>query len=381
MMTSTFLVSTDKRLRAYLIGGLLALMVVAGSVAYEVKSGDTLSAIAAAHGVSLQALLDSNGDISDPDFILPGQEIVIPGEDGAPARIHVVAAGETLGVIANQYEAAVSDIASANELSDPNLVRIGQKLKIPARSGDPDDDAANGTSFHVVEAGETLASIAARYGVPVSQLAQANGITDPSRIYVGTRLALSGDSFVAESADSGGSAGSHTVASGETLGSIARQYGVGTDDLARANDIVDVNRIRVGQTLTIPGSGWVCPVNGATYVNDWGFPRSDGRFHQGTDLFAARGTEVVAPVGGEIKLITGTVGGLQFFLHGDDGVTYVGTHLDAFGRSGRVEAGQVIGYVGDTGNARGGPTHLHFEVHPGDGEAVNPFPTLQQAGC
>ncbi|HEX2153060.1 MAG TPA: LysM peptidoglycan-binding domain-containing protein [Acidimicrobiia bacterium] len=380
-MTSTFLVSTDRRLRAYLIGGLLALMVVAGSVAYEVKSGDTLSAIAAAHGVSLQALLDSNGDISDPDFILPGQEIVIPGQDGAPARIHVVAAGETLGVIANRYEAAVSDIASANELSDPNLVRIGQKLKIPARSGDSDDDAANGTSFHVVEAGETLASIAARYGVPVSQLAQANGITDPSRIYVGTRLALSGDSFVAEAADSGSSVGSHTVASGETLGSIARQYGVGTDDLARANDIVDVNRIRVGQTLTIPGSGWVCPVSGATYVNDWGFPRSDGRFHQGTDLFAPRGTEVVAPVGGEIKLITGTVGGLQFFLHGDDGVTYVGTHLDAFGRSGRVEAGQVIGYVGDTGNARGGPTHLHFEVHPGDGEAVNPFPTLQQAGC
>jgi murein DD-endopeptidase MepM/ murein hydrolase activator NlpD len=125
----------------------------------------------------------------------------------------------------------------------------------------------------------------------------------------------------------------------------------------------------------------VCPVSNGTYINDWGFPRSDARFHEGNDIFAPRGTEVLAPVGGEIKLITGTVGGLQFYLHGDDGTTYIGTHLDAFGRSGRVEAGQVIGYVGDTGNARGGPAHLHFEMHPGDGRAVNPYPTLRAAGC
>ena len=53
---------------------------------------------------------------------------------------------------------------------------------------------------------------------------------------------------------------------------------------------------------------------------------------------------------------------------------------DAFRAGDRVQQGQVIGYVGDTGNARGGPTHLHFEMHPGDAEPVNPFPTLQAAG-
>ena len=88
-----------------------------------------------------------------------------------------------------------------------------------------------------------------------------------------------------------------------------------------------------------------------------------------------------APVSGTVKLITGTIGGLQAYLYGSDGTTYIATHLDAFGRAGEVKAGQTIGYVGDTGNARGGPTHVHFEIHPGDGPAVNPYPTLTAAGC
>lgn len=378
MLTSTYLVSTNKRLRAYLMGGLIAFLVVAGSVAYEVKPGDTLSAIASRHGVSLQRIL-ANNEIANPNLIFPGQDIVIPGEGGGAARTHTVARGETLAKIAQRYEASLSRLAEVNDLSDPNLIRIGQKLTIPGAGG---ASSAGSTAFHIVRAGETLSSIAAQHGVSASQLADANGITDPTRIYAGTRLALSGSSFVAEAAAGEDSAATtHTVAAGDTLGSIARKYGVAVSDIARASDISDVNRIRVGQKLTIPGTGWVCPVSGGSYFNDWGFPRLDERFHEGTDIFAPRGTEVLAPVGGQIKLITGEVGGLQFYLHGDDGTTYIGTHLDAFGRSGRVEAGQVIGYVGDTGNARGSSPHLHFEIHPDDGRAVNPFPTLKAAGC
>lgn len=361
MLTSTYLVSTDKRLRAYLIGGLLAVLMAAGSVAYEVRSGDTLSAIASEHGVSLQAILDNN-DISNPDLIRPGLQITIPGEGGESGRVHVVAKGETLSNIASRYKASLSGLVEANELSNPNLIRIGQKLTIPGGGSGGGGTSSGSASFHVVRAGDTLGSIASKYGLSVSQLTEANGITNPSLIHIGSRLALSGEAFVADSAGGGGgSATSHTVAAGETLGSIAGQYGIALADLAQANDITDVNRIRVGQELTVPGAGWVCPVVGGTYVNDWGFPRQEERFHEGTDIFAPRGTEVVAPVGGEIKLITGTVGGLQFYLYGDDGTTYIGTHLEAFGRSGRVEAGQVIGYVGDTGNARGRP-HLHLRI-------------------
>jgi LysM repeat protein len=384
MLTSTYLVSTNKRLRAYLIGGLIALMVVAGSLAYEVRPGDTLSGIAAKHGVSLRTLLEHN-DIANPDLILPGQKINIPGSGGSGgggADVHVVAAGETLGVIANRYKATVAAIAKANNLKNPNLIRIGQKLTIPSGGS---GSGGSSTSFHIVKAGETLGSIAAKYGLSVSQLAEANGITDPNLIFVGSRLSLSGKSFVPSNLPGEGGGGSsttsHTVAAGETLDLIARKYGTTASAIAKANSLKNPNLIRIGQVLSIPGASWVCPVAGGTYVNDWGVGKPDGRWHQGIDIFAPRGTEVRAPVSGKIELVTGTIGGLQFYLYGDDGVTYIGTHLEAFGRSGRVQAGHVIGYVGDTGNARGGPTHLHFEIHPGDGDAVNPYPTLKEAGC
>lgn len=385
MLASTFLLSTrlsgrtdrTKRVKAAFVGSVVALVVVAGSVAYEVRPGDTLANIAAAHDVTLDELLAVN-DVADPDLIRPGQEIVIPGagDDGSDV-VHVVEAGETLDEIAARYTSSTSAIASANSIADVDVIRVGQRLEIPGSASTPS------ASFHVVEAGDTLASIAARYGVTIDQVAEANGITNPSVIYVGARLALSGSTFVADPEPTSDGT-THTVAAGETLSSIADANGIGVEALAQANGISDVDVIRIGQQLTIPGGAstpWVCPVSGGDYVNDWGLPRKDDRFHEGTDIFAPRGSEVVAPVGGEINLITGTVGGLQFFLYGDDGVTYIGTHLDGFGRAGRVEAGQVIGYVGDSGNARGGPTHLHFEMHPSDGDPVNPFPTLTEYGC
>lgn len=381
MFASTYLASTylrDKRIRAAAVGFMAALIVVVGSVAYDVKKGDTLSEIAAEHGVSLADLIAAN-DIANPDLIRIGQSIIIPGEGGEADVVHVVALGETLGSISVEYKTPSADIARVNHLTNPDLIRVGQKLTIPNAIGAGGGGRAENPGFHVVKAGETLSSIATRYGVSIAQLADANGITNTSMLYIGTRLALSGSSFVA---DAGGGSATHTVARGDTLGSIAKAYGVSVSDIAAVNGIDDINSIRVGQKLNIPGAGaWMCPVGSAKYVNDWGFPRSDERFHEGTDLFAPRGTEVVAPVDGEIELLTGVVGGLQFRLHGDDGVLYIGSHLDAYGRSGRVRAGEVIGRVGDTGNARGGPTHLHFEIHPDGGKAANPYPTLQEAGC
>ncbi len=378
MFASTYLVSTyfgNKRIRAALVGAAVAVMVVAGSMAYEVKRGDTLSAIAAHYGVSVAALVEAN-DITNPDLIQIGQSIVIPGQGGQADRIHIVAAGETVGALAVQYETRTSEIVSLNKLDNPDLIRIGQKLKIPGGGGGGGSD---NPGYHVVVAGDTLSSVAGRYGITIEQLAEANGITNTSILYVGTRLNLSGETFIA---DTGGGTVTHTVTRGDTLGSIAASFGVSVSDIAAANGIDDINRITLGQKLKIPGAGsWICPVPGASYVNDYGFPRTGGRFHSGTDLMAPRGTEVVAPVDGRVEVLSGEVGGLQFRLYGTDGVTYIGTHLDAFGRSGNVTAGEVIGRVGDTGNARGGPTHLHFEIHPNDGDPSNPYPTLQKAGC
>ena len=127
----------------------------------------------------------------------------------------------------------------------------------------------------------------------------------------------------------------------------------------------------------IASGNWICPVQGPrAFTNDWGQPRSGGRRHEGTDIMAPRGTPVVASVSGLVRHHNSSLGGLSYFLSGDDGNTYFGTHLDGFAAQGRVAAGTVVGYVGNTGNARGASPHLHFEIHPGGGGPVNPYPTL-----
>lgn len=129
--------------------------------------------------------------------------------------------------------------------------------------------------------------------------------------------------------------------------------------------------------VAVGGDGWVCPVAGPrAFSNDFGDPRSGGRRHQGNDILAPYGTPVVAPVAGTVTHRSGGIGGLAFWLAGRDGNTYYGAHLSRFGAAGAVAAGTTIGYVGTSGNARGGPPHLHFEIHPGGGRATNPYPTL-----
>jgi len=124
----------------------------------------------------------------------------------------------------------------------------------------------------------------------------------------------------------------------------------------------------------------VCPVAGvAVFVNDWGAPRSGGRTHKGTDMLAARDTPLVAVVAGTVQWDDDTLGGIGAWLMGDDGVGYYYAHMSRREGSAprRVARGEVIGYVGDTGNAIGGPPHLHFGVRSQSGEMVNPYPTLR----
>ena len=126
-----------------------------------------------------------------------------------------------------------------------------------------------------------------------------------------------------------------------------------------------------------PTGDWVCPVRGPrAFSNDYGAPRGGGSSHMGNDILAPKGTPVVANVGGVVTQRNGAVSGLAYFLAGDDGNRYFGAHLDSFGASGRVSIGTVIGTVGNTGDASGGPPHLHFEMHPGGSGYTNPYPTL-----
>jgi murein DD-endopeptidase MepM/ murein hydrolase activator NlpD len=137
------------------------------------------------------------------------------------------------------------------------------------------------------------------------------------------------------------------------------------------------SRTSAGGRFEATGS-WMCPVQGPrAFSNSWGAPRSGGRGHQGVDIMSPRGTPVVANVSGTLSANNSSRGGISYYLRGDDGNTYFGAHLDSrSGASGRVAIGTVIGRVGSTGNASGGSPHLHFEIHPGGGAAVNPYPTV-----
>ena len=129
------------------------------------------------------------------------------------------------------------------------------------------------------------------------------------------------------------------------------------------------------------GGGLVCPVAGSSSYHDgWGNPRSGGRRHEGVDMMASTGTPLVAVVSGSVTFKQNSLGGNAVWLRGSNGDSYYYAHLSSFeGSSRSVGQGEVIGYVGSTGNA--GVPHLHFEVHPGGGAAVNPYPYVVAAGC
>lgn len=125
------------------------------------------------------------------------------------------------------------------------------------------------------------------------------------------------------------------------------------------------------------------PVGGeATYTHDWWFPRfgPGWRLHEGTDIFAAAGTPVRAPAPGRARISNGGLGGLAVYVVEPDGTYYYLAHLAGIAPDLvdgiEVATGQIVGYVGDSGNARGGTPHLHFEVHPGGGGPVDPKPVL-----
>ena len=127
---------------------------------------------------------------------------------------------------------------------------------------------------------------------------------------------------------------------------------------------------------------FICPFTpGRTSFRDtWGAPRSGGRTHKGTDLFAAWNEPIYAVADGRVFTRNYGLGGLAIWLTADNGVAYYYAHLNSFNVSNgqRVTQGQTIGFNGDSGNAKGGAPHLHFEIHPGGrgSAAVNPYPTL-----
>jgi LysM repeat protein len=182
---------------------------------------------------------------------------------------HTVQPGENLYRIALRYGVSYQALAAANGITNPSLIYVGQQLVIPGASGGTSGSTTGGTGqtssggqvVHVVQAGENLYRIASRYGTTYQSVAAANGITNPSRIYVGQRLVIPGASSGTSGSSTGGtgqtSSGGqvvHVVQAGENLYRIALRYGTTYQSVAAANGISNPAQIYVGQRLVIPGA-------------------------------------------------------------------------------------------------------------------------------
>lgn len=185
----------------------------------------------------------------------------------------------------------------------------------------------------------------------------------------------------------GGADGVYGAATKKSVALFQRWMGfkaTGLLDQATADALTEA----AGATPTVASLAAFPLPTTCNFWDTWGAPRSGGRRHEGTDIFAPRGTPVYAVADGRITRlradVPGSRGGNQFWLTAKDGTKYFYGHLDGFakgiGLGVPVRAGDVIGYAGKTGLTT--VVHLHFEVHPGGGKAVNPYPILRKtAGC
>lgn len=156
-------------------------------VTYVVKANDTLFSIAVQYGTTVEAIRQANNLTSD--LIYVGQQLVIPTTSGGPApgtaTVHIVQSGETLFSIALRYGVTVEALKAANGLGS-DIIYVGQRLVVPG--GQPAGPTQE--RYHIVQPGDTLLTIAVRYGTTVEAIVRANGLPNADFIWVGQRLLI-----------------------------------------------------------------------------------------------------------------------------------------------------------------------------------------------
>ncbi len=225
-------------------------------VTYRVRSGDTLSGIARRWRITMKSIVTANRLRSDR--LRVGQRLVltvpnVPRQAIASTQrsessqhvIHRVRSGETLSTIASRYGVSIAQLKMTNRIRT-NLIRPGQRLRIPFGGA----DAVSDTKIYTVKAGDTLSTIASRYGVSVVRLKRANRLSGDS-LRIGDRLEIPTQVAVSEAPKRVAQSRTHRVRSGESLYTIGKRYGVSVDRIKAANGLRR-NTIRVGQELVIP---------------------------------------------------------------------------------------------------------------------------------
>jgi len=319
--------------------------VQAVSADYTLQRGDSLYRVSLVFGVSVDDLLAAN-ELASPNAIYPGLTIRVPAAQAAAQAVgqppgiqtggltYTVAPGDTLARIAIAYNTTVDGIVAANGLLRADRIYAGQVLNIPQAGAAARPSTAVSSTTYTVVRGDTLGAIALRYGVTLSSLAVANGISNVAAIYPGMVLSIPS-----------ASAGSNSV----------RYASVGPG-------------LCQGVEVTRSGTGYFLVPTHSYIVTQRFTP-----WHAGIDLATDTGTQVYASDGGTVVYVgwnTAGYGNLIVLDHGNGWRTYY-AHLSGFSVScgDWVPRGSIVGAVGSTGNSTG--PHLHFEILR-YGIAINP---------
>lgn len=372
------------------------------STAYIVQPGDTLSLIAQRFSTTVEAIAQANG-ILNPNLIFVGQSLEVLSPQGAPPPspqtvVHVVQPGETLARIALRYNTTVWAIAQANDLSNPNIIRVGQRLVIPGPDGDVDE-----TALILPFTGLLFEPFDSAQGRPTT-VTQGQTVA----VHVSTDRAVTlGGTFDGRLVQFTGEGGAYWALIGIHAMALPGPYPLeltAVDATGNTTRITQIIRVAAGEYPTDyitlpPGKGdlldpellrqereklaavfggyrperlwdglFLMPVEDPRITSVFGSRRSyDGGpatgYHAGTDFGGAEGTPIYAPAAGVIALAEELIvrGGAVIVDHGL-GVFSGYWHLSGIaveiGQS--VVPGSLLGYMGTTGLSTG--SHLHWEL-------------------
>jgi membrane-bound lytic murein transglycosylase D len=217
-----------------------------GSFVYTVKKGDTISGLAEKFNTSPEGIRRNNG-LRNPHQIRVGQKLRIPGTGpvtGGLLKQHVVKRGENLTYLAEKYGVTVSAIASANNLPNKHVLKVGQRLLIPVAS-----DVT--VQSYTVKKGDTISGLALKFGSNTSEIKKLNGLNNPHSIQKGQKLKI--PTRNGDDGDDGtnGRWITYVVKRGDTLWDIAKAFGVLMERLIQWNDLGSPSRLRAGDRIRV----------------------------------------------------------------------------------------------------------------------------------
>jgi len=368
--------------------------------AYTVAEGDAWFSVATAAGVTAGALLAAN-DADASTVLYPGDVLCLP--DGAPrpaptsdqascASRYTVVNGDSWFRISRSADVSLGSLLDANDANADAVLQAGAEICLPAGAAAPPPSGPACASKHTVLVGESWSGIAMSAGLGTTALLEANSATSTAVLQPGDELCLPPGATPLATANP--CVSKRTVAVGESWYVISRSTGVPIKALYAANAASASSSLHPGRSLCLPEVGFgrglqstlleAAPVRGACrFANSWMASRGN-RLHVGVDLISPAGTAVVAAASGTITRQTKGAerSGNAWWLTTPSGTYFYYAHLSGFENGltvgSRVRAGDVIGYVGSTGNAVS--PHLHFEIHPHGGGPINPYDSIWMVG-